>query len=220
MSVISKMPVIKTGGSPAWYRAGGAPAPVAAYQAKGAASLAASYVNLANPGTYDCTLGSAPTLSGGWGFNGTSNYLKTGVVPSANSWSAVIQFSAAATPAGGTYAFGVLDGATTKFFGIAPTYATTDCLFANANLVQIAAGAKTSGNLAIAGAQGYYNGSTFGSAISQSGLNPAREIFIGCLNNSGSAGNYLAITIHALAIYNTTLTAGQVSAIATAMAAL
>lgn len=36
-----------------WYLAGGAPTPIAVYQPKGAASLAASYVNLANPGTYD-----------------------------------------------------------------------------------------------------------------------------------------------------------------------
>lgn len=47
------------GGAPPipWYLAGGAPTPVGAYQAKGAASYAASLVNLANPGINDLTEG-------------------------------------------------------------------------------------------------------------------------------------------------------------------
>jgi hypothetical protein len=54
---------------------------IAAYQPKGAADLAASYVNLANPGTYNAALGTAPTHASatGWTFNGTTQCLKTGV---------------------------------------------------------------------------------------------------------------------------------------------
>lgn len=54
----------------------------AAYQPIGAASLAASYVNLANPGTYNAAPGVAPTLAaGGWSFDGLTQYLTTGIVP-------------------------------------------------------------------------------------------------------------------------------------------
>lgn len=56
---------------------------VAAYQPIGAASLAASYVNLANPGTYDAAPGVAPTWASatGWTFNGSTQYLTTGITP-------------------------------------------------------------------------------------------------------------------------------------------
>ena len=40
---------------------------IAAYQPKGAASLAASYVNLQQPGTYDAAPGVAPTWAAGGG---------------------------------------------------------------------------------------------------------------------------------------------------------
>ena len=59
-----------------WYLAGGISAAncLAAYQPKGAASLAASYSNLANPGTYNAAPGVAPTFdaSTGWTFNGST----------------------------------------------------------------------------------------------------------------------------------------------------
>ena len=56
---------------------------IAAYQPKGAADLAASYVNLITPGTYNAAPGTAPTFDAatGWTFNGSTQYLTTGVVP-------------------------------------------------------------------------------------------------------------------------------------------
>lgn len=50
---------------------------VAAYQPKGAASLAASYGNLANPGTYTLGPGDAPTFDTalGWTFDGIADWL-------------------------------------------------------------------------------------------------------------------------------------------------
>jgi hypothetical protein len=66
-----------------WWLAGGVAAAnaIAVYQPKGAADLAASYVNLANPGTYDAAPGTAPTFDAatGWTFNGSTQYLTTGV---------------------------------------------------------------------------------------------------------------------------------------------
>jgi hypothetical protein len=60
---------------------------MAAYQFKGAASYAAAKVNLANPGTYDCVDGAAyPTWATETGctFNGSTQYLITGVAPDYN----------------------------------------------------------------------------------------------------------------------------------------
>src|SRR5574338_141498 len=47
-----------------WWLSGGVSPPdvVAAYQPKGAANLAESYINLANPGTYNAS----PAVSPGW----------------------------------------------------------------------------------------------------------------------------------------------------------
>lgn len=67
---------------------------VAAYQSKGASSLKNSYINLVNPGTYDCTTNSDPlwASSTGWTGDGSSKVLNTGIIPS-NSWSLAIRFS-------------------------------------------------------------------------------------------------------------------------------
>lgn len=73
---------------PAWATAGGAPRPIACYQPKGATSLAASYSNLANPGTYDATQVVVPGWnSDGWIANGTG-YLS--VALTINSSSSII----------------------------------------------------------------------------------------------------------------------------------
>src|SRR4030042_328416 len=64
-----------------WYLSGGIPKAdcLAAYQPKGAASYAASKVNIVNPGTYDLTDGAAfPTwdVVNGWTFaDGSLQYL-------------------------------------------------------------------------------------------------------------------------------------------------
>ncbi len=67
---------------------------VAAYQPIGAASLAASYSNLANPGTYDCTVfagHTAPTFATetGWTFDGGNHTLKTNVTNPGAWWSCI-----------------------------------------------------------------------------------------------------------------------------------
>ncbi len=63
-----------------WWEAGGAPAPVWVYTPKGAASLAASYSNLANPGTYDANPQVAPAWDAGTGW--TSDGTKWLLAPS------------------------------------------------------------------------------------------------------------------------------------------
>lgn len=88
--------MMKKGAAAPFYLAGGIDKAnvLAAYQPKGAASLAASYINLANPGTGDATVTTPPTFdaSRGWIFNGTSQFIKTGIVPDANT-SVIIKFT-------------------------------------------------------------------------------------------------------------------------------
>lgn len=64
-----------------WWLAGGIPVAncTAAYRARGATSKASSYVNLANPGTFDLTLSGSIgwTVSEGW--KATGGYLRTAV---------------------------------------------------------------------------------------------------------------------------------------------
>lgn len=76
-----------------WYLAGGAPTPVAVYQPKGAASLAASYVNLITPGTNDMIVGVAPTLiTAGWLGNGSA-YLIVPFLVDARSHTILCRFT-------------------------------------------------------------------------------------------------------------------------------
>lgn len=73
--IVPGLQVYSAGGAAAggnWWNYTGV---VAAYDAKNAASQAASYVNLANPGTYDCTVASGtPSWANGtgWTFDGST----------------------------------------------------------------------------------------------------------------------------------------------------
>ena len=81
-----------------WWLSGGIAAAdcIVAYQPKGAASYAASKVNLANPGTYDGTDGNAPTWDAvnGWTFDGSDDSIITGYKPTGTQvQSVIIRFS-------------------------------------------------------------------------------------------------------------------------------
>lgn len=89
-------PISPAGGD--WWLAGGIAAAncIAAYQAKGAASYAASKVNLANPGTYNLADGTGyPTWNAtdGWVFDGVDDILRMTSKPVALSWSFLVKYS-------------------------------------------------------------------------------------------------------------------------------
>lgn len=202
---------------PAWAMAGGAPRPIACYQPKGAASLAASYVNLANPGTYDAAPGVAPTWAAatGWTFNGIGQYLTTGIVP-ASGWSMLIRFSDR------TGADGVLIGSaknTGSRFYLRLLSSSNAIIYATGGAATVAPILDT-GVLAVAGQQGYRNGSADGGAISAWLDTSNQPLTIGAYNNAGALGPFFAGKIQAAAIYSATLTAAQVAAVSAAMAAL
>jgi len=197
-----------------WWLSGGVSAGdcVAAYQAKGAASLAVSYVNLNAPGTYDITTPNAPTWNStdGWIFNGIAQYLETAIVNS-SGWSAIVRY----TNATGNAPLFCSESTGTIRFNIFPTFSGTTIFYQNGGFSTSTA--LTAGVLAIAGQQGYKNGVADGATISAwSGTN-TESIRIA---KAGTAASFSNSRIQAIAIYSTTITAAQVLAITSAMQAL
>ena len=207
-----------------WYLAGGISAAncLAAYQPKGAASLAASYSNLANPGTYNAAPGVAPTFdaSTGWTFNGSTQYLTTGITtaPIRADWSFFVRFSNNTGPL--AFAVGSYSSGYGSNFGIwAHVFGSYRYCYYN---YTEKASAPSAATLAVAGTHGFLNGTNEATITgSGSGVDTYPDIFIGAQNNgSGTAQYKFTGKIQAIAIYNTVLSDAQVAAVTTAMNAL
>lgn len=201
-----------------WYLSGGISSSncVAAYSAEGAASLAASYTNLANPGTYDITAGVEPEwdATNGWKGDGSA-YLQTGVVPVDNqTWTVLIKFSS--VPIG---SLATLFGNYTTVGGNARMYvqAYTSRSYASGNKTLSVGSYLLSGVIGIAGAQPYFQGIPELSALAAgTGTNPL-ELYLLCANLNGAPYQIGSHYIQRFAVYNTTLTATQVWQVTTAM---
>ena len=188
---------------------------LAAYKAKGAASLAASYVNLANPGTYDCTVDAfGPTLgASGWTFNGIFQHLNTNLThtDAGQVWSALIAFSGVTNNG---FIMGENTGSTVTGLQMAPNYTSNRRLYDNGKYLLIGSGAVTSGVMGIAGPTAYYNGVSDGAINTGTLTQVNNTIYIG----RGSL--YCAGNVAAVAIYSDTLSAGEMATVSAAMAAL
>lgn len=210
-----------------WFLAGGVNAAncIVAYAPKGAASLAASYTNLANPGTYTAAPGVAPTFdtATGWSFAAASTqYLTTGVVVNGGNYTVILRFSGATDWV----------GTQSRPIGTANASNTNPRLFIVGhnvqNLMYYTNGAGTAnkapqisgGVVAVAGNKAYRNGTDEGITLpAWSGTNN-NGLFIGAQNGGGTPEFYYTGSVQAAAIYDSTLTAPQVAAISAAMAAL
>ena len=206
---------------PPWYLKGGVSKSncLASYQAIGAASLAASFVNLAHPGTYDLSGGVDPTFDTaiGWTFNGSTQYKSTGIDPptnATNTWSVVIRFSGLSGDTG--LAFGATDGAA-NYWAVAPRRSSGYRKYYNGGQVNVGIQNTTSGVMAMGGALCYYNG-IYEATVATPWESPI--LYIGGLNQGGTLYLPYAGNIEAIAFYDITLSAAQVLAISNAMAAL
>lgn len=199
-----------SGAAANWWQAGGASGCVAAYQPKGAASLAASYVNLANPGTYNAAPGVAPTwdVANGWTGDGATQYLTAGFTP-ASGWSGIIRFSGASTDS--KFLFAAYNGFTAEL-SISPRWGGTSVNYAT----NVVAGVQNSGVLAIANTTAYRNG-VAETGTCNTGTSGTMHLFA---RYTTTVNSFFAGSIQACAFYSTSLTAGQVAAITTAMNAL
>lgn len=213
-----------------WYLEGGVSAAncIAAYQPKGAADIATSYVNLANPGTYDAlAMTGAPTFdtATGWTFNGSNQSVTTRVIPN-TGWSMIVRYSN--RPVAGNKPVcgggGTTGGANSRL-GIYAPIGGTSVRYDYGNTQTTGAVLPSAGVIGITAAYGYIDGSpdvATGGAFTAGG---GYEIYAGA-NNDGrhhptdGAFPFWAGNVLALSIYNTTLSDAQVLAISTAMAAL
>jgi hypothetical protein len=216
-----------------WWLPNDAVQVVGAYQAIGMASLADSYVNLANPGSNDLVAGVAPTWSAaaGWQFNGSTQYLISSIIPESD-YTIVARFQGE-------------HGITGSIFGQAASNADfrVDMSFLNVGgTVRItynyrwAAGVSTRNFeqysepedrliVALAGNTGYYlKQTTFiltaHTPVSSTFSGTPSVIYIGAHNNAGSPASFFSSNVLALAIYAKTLSSNDIRAIATNMQAL
>jgi len=198
-----------------WWEPSGSFTCVAAYQAKGAASLAASYVNLANPGTYDAAPGTAPSFNTatGWTFNAElSQYLTTGIVRGDYNWSLIARFSNASARSlvGSSYGSG---GSSIEFY--VDPYLSGARYYAN-GLWGGGEAAVTSGVMAVGGLKRYLDGSPDGADLTARAGDAVRAITIGRIQRD-SFTSYYTGNIEAVAIYSTTLDATQIAQVTTRM---
>jgi hypothetical protein len=208
-----------------WYLTTGVVAAdvICAYKPKGAVSLAASYSNLANPGTQDAIATVPPTWNStdGWIFNGTDQYLDTGAYPTSD-WSVLIKFSDFSLL--GRYLLGVEDYDINGMFSFGDNSSLHDVYYIGVDTIVTVHASIVGGVRGISQYQPYLNGLVDGS--------PATTTVWGAVNASLIIGAYQwimspdpaaiesfsAVKVQALSLYNKPLNATQMLAISTAMA--
>ena len=203
-----------------WWLSGGiAPANcIAAYAPKGAASLAASYTNLANPGTYDAAPGVAPTwdTTNGWIGNGSTQYLDTGISTLTSSWSTIVRYSNV-TAGQAKYLCGCKMNS--GYYGFLPW--RNDSVYNHIYFYNVGnffwnPSDSASGVCAISNTNGYFNSTDRGDLTG--GGTAAGNYYIFQMGDLTSSK--ISCYIQALAIYNITLSSTQISALTTAINAL
>lgn len=205
-----------------WWLSGGIAAAncIAAYQPKGAADYAASKVNLANPGTYNAADGNAPgwDATNGWKFDGTNDYLSTGIVPTIDqTWSAFIRFSNGNNEIGGGSGIFGLYESSTKVFTINPMYLADRMYWGHG-----ASWGIVWGQNGLSGVWGFSARKLWKDAvnISTTAAGTASTTLDITIGKSNGTTTYMKLYVQALAIFNTTITDTQVGLLTTAMAAL
>lgn len=204
-----------------WYLRGGIAKAncIGAYKAVGAASQAASYINLVTPGTYNISGGATPPTwasATGWTFDGANDFLATGIIPDGKNWTYIVKFSNTTSDQGS--AVGVFD--TNLCVAIYPrrTALTNShyCYNSSAGAFSevypiLAAGVMAKTNLKMF-SDGYQDQAL---ADSSPGANTT-QVLIGKLSAGG--GQMYAGKIQYVAVYNTTLTDAQILAVTKAIA--
>lgn len=204
-----------------WWLSGGISAAncIAAYQPKGAASYAASKVNLANPGTYDAGDGSAyPTWNATDGWIFVTKYLTTGIVPTDN-FSCVVRFSNTVNNGECFMLSSLKTGAPVCYFELSPYLSGNMRFLYGDKVLPVSSGGKSAGVMGMTNTTGYYNGASVVSMAGYSWSGTTVPLYIGRRNADGGGGAGFTGYIQALAIYNINIDS-YVSALTIAMNAL
>ena len=219
MPLLTAGPSRLLGGGAKWWTVPGATC-VAAYQPKDAADLATSYVNLANPGTYNAAPGVAPTLgANGWVFNGSTQYLLSGVLINGSTHSVVARFSGATTS---NALFGVLRSGMAYVVSPYNGASSINWQLTTGTAGTTVAPAAASGVLAMIPGHGGYRNGVIDIALAGVAVTASAPLAIGARNWDGTIFSYSAITVTAVAIYsdNPATVAANIVALTTRMQAL
>lgn len=192
-----------------WWAFGGISANcVGAYLGKGAASLAASYINLANPGTNNLTPGTAPTwdATNGWIFASATPSLDSGIIVANNNYSMLVRFS----NTGATTNASIIGSASPNFYIHSNREGPDGHRVVNGSFVYTALPKMTSGILGMAGYKCFVDGAYEGTTSGTGGISGTGTIKLG-----GRACN-----IQAAAVYNAVISDANMVGIMSAMAVL
>lgn len=224
--------IVPRGGAaiPWWLSGGISAADVAGvWQFKGAASLDASYLRLDGDQGYadiDPTVvgGIAPTwdVTNGAIFNGSNQYLNTGILINADRTSSVLVRFSNVSGGGGRWILGY-SVPVSEFFGIQPIDDQTPSHVAyyhgtTAGDHRFGTG-LASGVLAICAGTAYRNGAVDGT-IGGSLTAPKISIYLGAIHIGASALAHRSCYMQAVAFYKATINGPQAAAVSAAMAAL
>lgn len=179
-----------------------------AYQPKGAASYAASKVNLANPGTYDATEVIQPPWSSdkGWyNFNSNSSYLLTGYnIPLNQTHSLIARYANYAGGYFGGIAYTYIASPYLPFGFYIFTSVGTKAVVGNKNYVSsifLGGGTVANGVLALSQRKFYFNKSLKATIASGTSGNTV-ALQIGRIYSSSYSGMYCDLEISAIALYS------------------
>lgn len=213
-----------------WWLAGGMQldACIAAYQPVGAASYVASKVNLVNPGTYNAADGAAYPdwdATNGWRFDGSNDYLDSGIVH-ASSYTVICRFVRRGDTGAATQVFFGANTVNTRYYlgyasnsvaeadRLRPIYGWGTASYNNLGATIAVNGV---GVMCLADKKTYWDGSYVADVTATYTNTNTKTDYIGGYNNNGTAALFSQIDILALAIYNATLTADNIAALTTAM---
>ena len=206
-----------------WWLSGGIAAAncIAAYQPKGAASLAASYVNLTGNASYNLTeISSSPAwdATDGWQFlESGGKYLNTNYVPTLRTCSMIVRFKDVNPDIATQGICGASNNLVNTTLALCGRWSMNQTAYGNGALAG-KAGQTLSGIMAMAGKDFYINGSYVAACGDGSG-SLTYSVTIGNINGYGDLYSTTADVL-AFAIYDTVLTSTQVGLLTTAMAAL
>lgn len=186
-----------------WWLASGV-TPIAAYNAKGALSLADSYINRVNPGVLDIVEGVAPTFNTltGWIFDGATQYLLTGLMPS-QAWTVICKYNLSAA---GTI-FGCLDTGTGGFFLIQPGSVSTYWGFSGVQAVNNPA--HLIGNYGTASYTPYRDGLAEPNTVPVGAGMSLIQLYLGALNVDNVPTQFVTGVVSSHVAFSSTLTAPQ-----------
>lgn len=199
----------------AWFTVAGKTC-VAAYDAVGASSLADSYVDESGSGN-NAAPGVAPTWAAGtgWTFNGTTQWLNTGVVPAAG-YTIAVRYSGW-NGTSNRFVAGEVESPYSAMIGLR---LGTSSRYYNGGSGDSAAPSAASGVMISTPAAGYLNGAS-DAAIGGSWSSTSLPIFIAAYNSGASASGLYGGNVQAVAIYSGGAFSGtEAAALTAAMNAL